>query len=109
MPIKAPMFGSRATGVRVRPIDKDEVDRLYDTRRWRRFRRWILRLNPICQRIVDGVRCQDFSVEVHHRQSPRKRPDLFTVAENCVGLCKRHHKKSVGDEGNEVYADTIVD
>jgi|SRR5258708_39661911 len=92
------MFGSRATSVPVRQIEKDEVDRMYDQRAWRRFRQWVLRLNPICQRIVDGQQCMSFAVEVHHVISPRVDPNRFRDATNVLCLCKRHHHKEEGED-----------
>jgi hypothetical protein len=111
VPFKAPMFGSRATSVPVRQIEKDEIDRLYDTRRWKRFRQWILRLNPICQRVVDARQCMTFATECHHVVSPRVDPSRFIDATNVLMLCKRHHPKTQGEDFTKghTYLPTVTE
>lgn len=86
----------------------DEVSKWYRNAPWARFRRWFLRANPQCQRIIDGVRCERVATLIHHRKSPRQFPELFLVAENCVALCAEHHHAHEGDLGTEVYADTVT-
>jgi hypothetical protein len=104
------MFKPRTVAsVKLRPIELDWVDKLYTTKRWFRFRSWFLSRNIVCQRIVDGVQCHAFATEVHHRISPRTRPELFTDAENCVGLCRRHHHKSEGDRPDDRYVPTVTE
>jgi hypothetical protein len=34
---------------------------------------------------------------------------LFRDAENCVALCRQHHKKTEGDAVGDVFAETITD
>lgn len=60
---------------------------MYETARWKHFRRWLINQNPICQRLIGGVQCTNPSYLVHHCLSPRIRPDLFVEARNCVCLC----------------------
>jgi hypothetical protein len=59
--------------------------------------------NPICQKLnAAGIRCSSLSVLVHHRHSPRSRPDLFlrVFDENNVSqlicLCASDHPKDDG-------------
>jgi hypothetical protein len=60
---------------------------MYETARWRHFRKWLINQNVICQRIIGGVQCTNPSYLVHHILSPRVRPDLFTDPTNTVCLC----------------------
>lgn len=76
---------------------KDAVDRLYDKAMWKRFRAWILAQRPICQRINKGERCRFTANTVHHLESPRSRPDLFTEPDNVLALCAGCHPG--GDAG----------
>jgi hypothetical protein len=73
---------------------------------WKRFRKWFLGLNPICQLIENGKQCMNFATVVHHRKAVRQHPELFLVASNCVGLCASHHDHREGDTGNEQYVPT---
>jgi hypothetical protein len=84
----------------------DEVWMLYQSPRWKKFRLWFWRLNPQCQRINDGVRCEQVATTIHHRISPRQRPDLFTDADNVKSVCSQHHHNHEGDRGDEVYAES---
>jgi hypothetical protein len=60
---------------------------MYNRARWTHFRLWLLRLNPLCQRLHGSVQCTNPARLVHHLISPRVKPDLFIVASNCVCLC----------------------
>jgi hypothetical protein len=84
----------------------DELRSLYKTARWLKFRAWFLAYNPICQRIVDGVRCQRIATEVHHRRGLREYMEDLCDAEQCVALCKACHHKHSGDTSQDVYAPT---
>ncbi len=84
----------------------DAVWMMYQHPRWKKFRLWFIRLHPQCQRIIDGKQCEQFSHTVHHRISPRQRPDLFTDANNVKAVCRKHHPNSEGDDGDEVYAES---
>jgi len=70
---------------------------MYATARWKVFRGWCLRLNPICQRILkDGTQCRYPSKIGHHLWSPRVRPDLFTDPKNVVMVCEFCHPNEEG-------------
>jgi 5-methylcytosine-specific restriction protein A len=84
----------------------DEVWMLYQQPRWKKFRLWFWRSNPQCQRVIDGVRCEQIATTIHHRISPRQRPDLFIDADNVKAVCTKHHSNSEGDRGDEVYAES---
>jgi hypothetical protein len=84
--------------------NQDEVSKWYRTKRWVEFRAWFLRHHPVCQRVIDGERCYSFATLIHHRISPRSRPDLFLDEDNCRALCSEHHHGNDGDRGDEVYA-----
>ena len=75
----------------------DKVSQMYATTRWKVFRGWVLRQNPICQAILkDGTQCRNPSKIGHHLWSPRVRPDLFTEPKNIVMLCEFHHPNEEG-------------
>jgi len=75
----------------------DAVSQMYATARWKVFRGWVLRQNPICCRILkDGTQCHKPSKIAHHLWSPRVRPDLFTDPKNVVMLCEFHHPNEEG-------------
>jgi 5-methylcytosine-specific restriction enzyme A len=84
----------------------DPVWMMYQTPEWKKFRAWYLRLNPRCQRIVDGKCCEHIADTVHHRISPRQQPDLFRDADNVKAVCRAHHPPTEGDTGKEVWADS---
>jgi len=76
--------------------------------RWKKFRQWFLRLNPVCQRVIDGVRCERIADTVHHLLSPRQRPDLFIDATNVKAVCRAHHHHGEGAQPGEVYVESFV-
>jgi hypothetical protein len=82
----------------------DEISKWYRTARWAKFRTYFFRRHPICQRVVEGVRCLRIATLVHHRLSPRERPDLFLDEDNAVALCAPHHHKALGDTREDVFA-----
>jgi 5-methylcytosine-specific restriction enzyme A len=82
---------------------RDEAWMLYQTPRWKTFRLWFLRLNPQCQRVIDGKQCEHIADTVHHLQSPRQRPDLFLDADNVKSVCRAHHHHGEGAGPDEVY------
>jgi hypothetical protein len=86
----------------------DSTWMMYQTLEWRKFRAWFLRCNPACQRIVNGEQCGRVAKLVHHRISPRKRPDLFRCADNVKALCPEHHAPTEGDVGGEEYTDSLT-
>src|SRR6266513_5354817 len=75
----------------------DEISKWYRTARWAKFRVYFFRRHPICQRIVEGVRCLRIAALIHHCKSPRECPDLFLDEENCKALCAAHHHGNDGD------------
>jgi hypothetical protein len=63
---------------------------------WAKFSKWLRGLNPLCQRLTNGVRCMSRSELVHHLISPRQRIDLLLDPDNCVCLCRAHHPVTEG-------------
>jgi len=82
----------------------DEVRKLYKRSFWIRFQAWFLRKHPVCQRVIDGIRCLQPATVVHHMLSPRDRPDLFIDEDNCRAVCASHHHGGQGAGPDEVYA-----
>jgi hypothetical protein len=81
----------------------DEVRSMYKTAVWIRFQQWFIRKHPVCERVIDGVRCLQPSKVAHHFISPRERPDLFTTEENLRAVCLTHHHGGQGAGPDEVY------
>jgi hypothetical protein len=52
--------------------------------------------NVQCQRIINGVRCQQQTEVFHHHVSPKERPDLMYRVENIAGCCRQHHYNEPG-------------
>jgi hypothetical protein len=101
-----PRHAEQAKQVEYETKKSDPIWMLYQTPRWKKFRLWFIRLHPQCQRIIDGKQCENFSHTVHHRISPRQRPDLFTDADNVKAVCRKHHPNHEGDVGDEVYTES---
>lgn len=74
----------------------DEIDLWYGRIRWIRFRDSVLARRPICQRIVKSEPCHNAATLVHHLQSPRMHPDLFTDWDNVLALCESCHTPEAG-------------
>lgn len=87
----------------------DPTYALYHTTRWTNFRQWFLRLNPLCQLVVEGEQCSSIASLVHHRVSPRQDHALMFDATNCVALCAAHHHHHEGDVGDETYVPTVTE
>jgi hypothetical protein len=90
----------------------DPVWKLYRCVQWtKRFRNHFLASgNVICQRIIDGQRCNRPVDDLHHLISPRVRPDLMYSPQNVVGLCEGHHITTEGTphwKPNVDYVPTI--
>jgi hypothetical protein len=88
---------TRATGFEpnVRSA-RPQHDRLLDTSQWKNRTSPTLRAhNPICQLIVDGVRCKQAGREVHHIDAD---PAKFFDPDNLVNLCRECHYKLQGDD-----------
>jgi hypothetical protein len=69
----------------------DPNRKLYWSARYRRFRELLLVRNPVCQRIVNGMRCKNPSGVLHHLIDPTVAPQLFLTASNAVMLCEHCH------------------
>ena len=88
--------------------EHDEYDRFLHTARWLKFSRLMRDLNPICQHIVFGTRCQRVSKEVHHILDARTYPEKRLHPGNVVCLCPEHHPKTQGEaeDSNRTFAAT---
>jgi len=82
---------------------RDTVRKLYNDPRWRSgVQPRLIAENGLCQRLVNGKRCINLAMLVHHRNSPRERPDLmFAVYDengisNLICLCRDCHPSSEG-------------
>jgi hypothetical protein len=95
------------------------IKSMYDRAVWRkRFSPMMLRLNPICQRLVfDRVRgtteqCHNPAKVVHHIISPRTDPTLFLQPRNVACLCDSCHPSgSAGTpdwEAGREYVETVL-
>jgi hypothetical protein len=82
----------------------DPVRKLYAAVRWLNFRDVLIRQQQSCQRLWDGVRCQNKPTLVHHLRSPKERPDLFIVPSNCIALCAHCHPP---DQGTPTWREGI--
>lgn len=91
---------------RVRP----EQDKRYVGKAWRATAALVKRQNPICQRLLDDGRggveqCHNPSTLVHHHNSPKNRPELFTAiydadgGSNLIALCPHCHSDAEGTLG----------
>jgi 5-methylcytosine-specific restriction protein A len=81
---------------------KDAVWKLYNCAQWHRCRDSFLSVNPICQRIVDGVQCREAATLVHHLISPRVRNDFMYSFNNLKALCENHHSGEEGSPAEEL-------
>jgi hypothetical protein len=85
---------------------QDPTWQLYQTRSWKLFRAWFVRMNPACQLIVDGQQCGQPARVVHHRRGLRSHPEDLTAAEHCASLCAAHHHHGDGDRPGDEYTPT---
>jgi hypothetical protein len=81
----------------------DETFQLYGQPRYRKFRRWFLRLNLICMRVIEGKQCTNWATVCHHRRGLRSHPEDLIDADQCAAVCAEHHTNEDGDSGKEVY------
>jgi hypothetical protein len=88
---------------------RDEVRRLYSTKRWERFAWWMLCRNQPCQRLVDGQRCEQGATICHHIVSPRVELHRMFDAENILCVCAGHHPNTAGEADVTRYVKTITD
>jgi len=70
---------------------KDAVAKLYDCAPWRKFKAFVLGLNPQCQRLIGDEQCHALATVVHHLISPRVNMSLFLDWRNVVCVCAPHH------------------
>jgi hypothetical protein len=84
---------------------RDQVRKLYNSREWSGgvgIQPNVLMRNAQCQRLINGKRCWNGSTLVHHRISPRVRPDLFSAVfdengiSNLIALCRDCHPNTEG-------------
>ena len=85
---------------------KDNVDKLYDCSRWRKFSMLIRDMNPICQHVIKGVQCRYPSKLVHHLISPRVDLARLTDPKNVVALCWNCHITTEGELKGAIYCPT---
>jgi len=89
-----------------RRVRNAETARFEAGRAWREVSATFRRRNPLCQAIVDGVRCLNEAKIVHHLIAPEERPDLRIDWKNLVACCLAHHGPEAGDVGRYEYAPT---
>jgi len=75
--------------------------------RVQRFRALIICRNVICQRLINGEQCHNFSVIMHHLVSPVDAPHLQLVTSNVVMLCRRCHPNESGTPSWRVGIDFV--
>ena len=63
--------------------------------------------NIICQKITDGVRCQNLAAISHHLISPKENRELFLSPSNVIRLCRDHHPDSPGTPHWKVGVDYV--
>ena|ERR1039458_7136965 len=71
---------------RARQVDKN----FYVSTRWRKFRAWFLRLNPLCMKCQAKGRTT-IAEHVHHVKPRKDHPELAFDETNCEGLCQPCH------------------
>jgi len=84
---------------------QDGTYQLYQTPRWRKFRAWFLRLNPICMKVIDGRQCEQIANTVHHRRGLRSHPQDLCAAQHCAAVCGEHHHSGDGDRPGDQFAE----
>jgi hypothetical protein len=86
----------------------DPIAREYHLAKWlKHFQPTVIAFNPVCQRIIKGVRCQNPATRVHHLISPRQVHSLFYNPRNCVCVCPAHHAGGQqGETQGAFYAPT---
>jgi hypothetical protein len=66
-------------------------DPFYLSMPWIRMRDFIRCRNPICQRIVNGVRCFQPAAICHHLVGINESVELRLDPRNLVAVCRHHH------------------
>jgi len=77
--------------------ERRTVEPRYNTHRWRRYRDFFLKLNPIC------AECDEAATVVDHIE-PVRLGGEFWAPENHQGLCKHHHDSKSGREAHRRVA-----
>ena len=77
-----PTFGGRGGG----------GDPFYSSRRWRKFRAWVLRRKPLCEHCEQQDRTTE-AKHVHHDKPRKQFPQLAFDYDNMVALCHPCHSK----------------
>jgi hypothetical protein len=75
----------------------DPIWKRYNCVAWARFKLKFLSENPVCQRLRDGIRCQNRTTTCHHLVSPRKDPSRMYDPTNVVGVCEHCHITTDGE------------
>ena len=77
--------------------ERRTVEPRYNTHRWRRYRDFFLKLNPIC------AECDEAATVVDHIEPVRLGGD-FWAPSNHQGLCAAHHNSKSGREAHRPVA-----
>jgi len=92
-------------------VANDPTKLLYDRAEWkgpRGTQKAIIRQNPLCQFLSNGVQCNRPSTDVHHLRDPKDFPELMHDPENLCAVCKQHHQGGQrGDTQGYLYVPTI--
>ena len=62
---------------------------LYNTVKWRKMRKQVLKETPCCFRC--GISVKEAAMEVHHIIPPKGNEELFFDINNLVSVCKQCH------------------
>jgi 5-methylcytosine-specific restriction endonuclease McrA len=77
--------------------ERRTIEPRYNTHRWRRYRDFFLKLNPIC------AECDEAATVVDHIE-PVRLGGEFWAPENHQGLCAAHHNSKSGREAHRPVA-----
>jgi 5-methylcytosine-specific restriction endonuclease McrA len=77
--------------------ERRTIEPRYNTQRWRRYRDFFLKLNPIC------AECDEAATVVDHIE-PVRFGGEFWAPENHQGLCAAHHNSKSGREAHRPVA-----
>ena len=86
-----------------------EIEKLYNSKRWRETSPLVKSKNPICQRLDDsGRQCTHASAVVHHLVDPKVNATIFFDWQNLVAVCTQHHAGGQpGERQGEKYCHTL--
>jgi 5-methylcytosine-specific restriction protein A len=77
---------------RDRTVNKQALQLIYQSRRWKRIRAIKIINNPLCEDCLREGKTTQVQ-EVHHIIPIEVRPDLAFDYDNLMSLCVVHHKK----------------